>query len=91
MDKVSEQIRLRIQLSVYAYAYELKNESLISDADFDKKCLEVNTNIKTGNKKMDRFFEKEFDPSTGQWIHKHPELHKIGEIYERFYERGKAR
>jgi len=34
---------------------------------------------------MDNFFKTEFNPSTGQWIHKHPELDKIKIIYHKYY------
>ena len=84
-NEVERQIRLRIQLSVYAYAYEIANETLIPDHEFDCMCLKVDPSVKTGNKKMDKFFEKEFNPSTGQWIHKHPELGKIVNIYRKHY------
>jgi len=82
---VEKQIRLRIRLSVAAYAYEICNESIMTDHEFDKKCLEIDPSIETGNKKMDKFFKEEFDPSTGQWIHKHPELAGIINIYKKFY------
>ena len=82
---VEKQIRLRIRLSVAAYAYEICNESIMTDHEFDKKCLEIDPSIETGNKKMDEFFKEEFDPSTGQWIHKHPELAGIINIYKKFY------
>ena len=87
-DEVSIQIRLRIKLSVYAYAYEFKDTSLIDDHEYDKLSLEVDPTIETGNKKLDDFFKKEFDPSTGQWIHKHPELDKIAELCGKYYSTG---
>jgi hypothetical protein len=77
----------RIRLSVAAYAYEYLDESIMSDAEFDKMCLEVDLKIDTGNKKMDNFFKKHFDPSTGQWIRKHPELKKIADRYARYYKK----
>jgi len=80
-----KEIRNRIRLSIYAYAYEIKNESLISDAEFDKMALEIDPTIGTSNEKLDDFFFEEFDPSTGQWIHKHPELEKIAKLYEKYY------
>lgn len=83
--KIEKQIRLRIRLSVAAYAYEMCDDSIISDAEFDRKCLEIDPSIETGNKKLDKFFKEEFDPSTGQWIHKHPELNGIVRIYKNFY------
>lgn len=82
---ISKQIRLRIRLSVFAYAYEFANESLISDAEFDALCLQVDPSIETGNAKMDKFFKEQFNPSTGQWIHKHPELAKIVHLYKKYY------
>lgn len=84
---ISKQIRLRIRLSVFAYAYEFDNESLISDGEFDALCLQVDPSIETGNVKMDKFFKTEFNPSTGQWIHKHPELQRIIELYKKYYKK----
>ena len=80
-----KQTRLRIKLAIAAYAYEIMNHSIMSDADFDKQCLEVDLSIDTDNKELDSFFRKEFDPSTGQWIHKHPEKRKIGYLLEKYY------
>lgn len=82
---VEKQRRLRIKLSVAAYAYELEDTSIISDHQFDHMCLEVDTSINTGNTKLDQYFREYFDPSTGQWIHKHPELYKVREIYFKYY------
>ncbi len=82
---VEKEIRNRIQICIYAYAYEKENESVISDGEFDKLCLDIDPQLDTGNKKLDNFFRSEFDPSTGQWIYKHPELHKIAELYENYY------
>ena len=82
---ISKQISLRIRLSVFAYAYEMCNESLISDGEFDALCLQVDPSIETGNAKMDKFFKEEFNPSTGQWIHKHPELTGIVHLYKKYY------
>jgi hypothetical protein len=77
--------RNRIKLSVAAYAYEFDNTSIISDADFDKLAQQINVQINTGNTVLDRFFGTEFQPDTGQWIHKHPELDKVKQLYHRFY------
>lgn len=83
--EVEKQIRLRIKLSIAAYAYEILSETIMSDHDFDHKCLLIDPSIETGNKKLDHFFKTEFNPSTGQWIHKHPELNKIVELYRKYY------
>lgn len=82
---IEKERRLRIKLSVAAFAYEYRNSEIISDSEFDKLCLKVNTNLDTANKLLDKYFKEQFDPSTGQWIHKHPELNKIEDIYEKYY------
>lgn len=82
---INQEIRNRIKLSVAAYAYEMEDDSIMSDADFDNLCREIKVNESTGNEKMDNFFKTEFNSSTGQWIHKHPELNKIAEIYKKYY------
>lgn len=84
---VEQEVRRRIRLSVAAYSYEYEDESIISDAEFDVLCLEIKPNMKTGNGKMDRFFKNHFDPSTGQWIRKHPQIARIRQIYNDYYKR----
>jgi hypothetical protein len=73
--------RNRIRLSLFAYAYEFKNESLISDHEYDTLSRLINKSVKTGNKKLDKFFMTEFEPDTGMWIRKHPELDKLAAIF----------
>ena len=81
--------RRRIKLSVYAYAYEFMNDSLIDDAEFDRLSQEIDLTINTGNEEMDSFFAKEFIADSGMWIRRHPNLERVNEIYENFY-RGKT-
>jgi hypothetical protein len=73
--------RNRIRLSLFAYAYEYEDDSLTSDAEYDILSYKINKNVETGNKLLDRFFKREFEPHTGQWIHKHPELSKLKAMY----------
>lgn len=86
--KVEKERRLRIRLAVAAYAYEVCNESIMSDHEFDKLCTEVDLSVDTGNTKMDSWFRKEFNPSTGQWIHKHPQLPGIVYLWKTFYKKS---
>lgn len=81
----NKEIRNRIRLSVAAYTYEYKNESIMSDGDFDKLSYEINLEIKTGNTKLDNFFKKHFEPATGMWIRKHPNKAGLENIYQRYY------
>jgi hypothetical protein len=73
----------RIKLSVAAYAYEFHSNSIMSDADFDALCQKIDTTIDMENAVLDKFFREDFDPSTGMWIHKHPNLTGIERIYKK--------
>ena len=88
--------RNRIRVTMAAFAYEYHSESIMSDGDFDKLCLQINPSISTITdltdpeqirryEKIDRFFKEEFSPYTGQWIYKHPELDIVAQRYERNY------
>ena len=81
--------RRRIMVSVWAYAYEMANPpvSLVPDHVFDAECymLAAGLRIDTDRLDLDYWFRGAFDPSTGMWIHKHPELDKIKKLYERWF------
>ena len=83
--------RNRIRASVFAYAYEFQNDSLISDGEFDQLCANINPEVSTGHEVMDKFFREQFDPSTGMWIRKHPELQGIERIYRTVFKGGKKK
>jgi hypothetical protein len=87
---VEKEIKRRIKLSVAAYSYEFADVSIISDAEFDKLSYEIDVSIITGNSVMDKFFKTSFDPSTGQWIHKHPQIDRIKQLYKLYYEETNA-
>jgi hypothetical protein len=77
--------RCRIKASIAAYAYEFLADSIMEDHEFDQLCLEIDIQINTGNRKLDTFFKKEFNPATGYWVHQHPEKEKLKDLYERYY------
>ena len=77
----------RIKLSVAAYAYEVHSDSIMSDGDYDKLALQIDKSVSTDNEVMDAFFKKEFEPDTGQWIHKHPNLAVIERIYKKVWKK----
>jgi hypothetical protein len=71
----------RIRLSLAAYSYEFKADSIMSDGEFDELAKKINPKMLTGNEMLDTFFKEHFSPDTGQWIHSHPEINKIAAIY----------
>jgi len=85
----NQEIKNRIRLSVYAYAYEFMDDSLVGDAEFDRLSQEIDLTIITGNEEMDSFFAREFIADSGMWIRRHPNLKRVNELYENFY-RGKT-
>lgn len=92
--------RNRIKLAIAAYSYEMESDSIMSDGDFDKLCLQINPKMSTVSdvtdpkqikryKKLDKFWVEEFEPDTGQWIHKHPELELVKQTYQKYYKKKK--
>ena len=81
---VERERRNRILLALYAYAYEFRNHSLVSDADYDTLARGINPSLETGNHAIDHFFANGYSADTGMWIHQHPDLHGIRRIYERY-------
>ena len=81
--KVEVERRNRILLSLAAYSYEFLAELIMSDSQFDALAKAIDPSIDTGNPELDNFFKKEFSPSTGMWIYKHPELLKVIDLYHR--------
>lgn len=77
----------RIKLSLAAYAYEFHSDSIMSDGDFDKLALLIDKSVSTDNEEMDKFFQTEFEPDTGQWIHKHPNLIRLEKLYIKYYKK----
>lgn len=67
-------------VSVAAYAYEYLNDPIMSDAKFDRMCQRIDVERSTGNKKMDRWFRENFDPSTGIWVHEHPNIAALANL-----------
>ena len=78
---ICEETRNRILVSVHAYAYEVKADPLISDAEFDDLAMEINPDVSTGRAKEDAFFAEHFDSFSGSWIHAHPDLVGVKRIY----------
>lgn len=79
------QTRKRIKVAVAAYAYEVVSRPIMTDSEFDAMATEIDLSIPTARPDMDEWFKREYQPHTGQWIWKHPQLVRIGEIYERQY------
>ena len=85
---INEEIKNRIRISVAAYAYEYKDDPVMSDAEFDSLSQKINPNEKTGNRKLDNFFKKHFQPDTGMWVRHHPEKNKLDYIYRNYYDKN---
>lgn len=75
--------RKRIRAALAAYAYEVKADPIMADAEYDTLCLSINLEIETGNDELDFFFETEFEPGTGLWIYNYSEFDKLEKLYMR--------
>ena len=76
--------RRRIQLSVAAYAYEIAGHPVMDDFAFDQLAYRIDKRVMTGHPVMDEFFLFCFSPMTGMWIHDHPELSRIAELFSTY-------
>jgi hypothetical protein len=85
---VNPEVRNRIRLAVAAYAYEYEATSIMSDHEFDAMSREINTEVDTGNAKLDNYFKKHFEPATGLWVRQHPDKQGLRTAYERYHNRG---
>jgi hypothetical protein len=82
---VETEVRRRITAAVAAYAYEVRDEPIMSDTAFDKLVQSINPKMGTCHPILDEFFASRFSPMTGIWIHDHPELPGIIAILDRWY------
>ena len=73
--------RRRIRLTLWAYAYEIEDRPLVPDHVFDAEAGKSDTSINTGH--LDDWWRTCFNPSTGIWVHMHPELQKVRSLYDR--------
>lgn len=71
----------RIDVAVWAYAYEIKDDPLVDDFVFDSEALLVSLSVSTDRPEMDAWFRENFDPSTGMWVRNHPDLKGLHRIY----------
>ncbi len=90
MDRAEHEveIRNRILVAVYAYAYEAMDDCLVDDRAWDALALSVRPETRTSyrgrdNRALDRFFREEFSPDTGLWVHRHPDKEGLKRIYRR--------
>lgn len=79
------EIRNRIRLAVAAYAYEIEDNPIMPDAEFDRLAASIKPCELTGRPILDLFFLESFEPHTGIWIHDHPDLDGIARIYDTIY------
>lgn len=87
-EDIKTEIHNRLWVALAAYAYEIENTSIISDAEFDALAVSIRPEISTGNAELDNFFRTEFDPCTGSWIYCHPGLNRLKEIYKNAFANG---
>lgn len=81
----SLEIRNRIRIALAALAYEKYDDPIMDDASFDALAREIDLSVETGRPDLDKWFRENFNPSTGSWVWKHPELEKLEKLLLRVY------
>lgn len=69
---INEEKKNRMIVAAAAFAYEVEDDPIMSDAEFDALAMKINRDLETGSKDLDKFFREEFCPHTGSWVWKHP-------------------
>ena len=64
----------RVRVAVAAYAYEVEAAPIMSDAEFDELAAAIDLTIDTTRPAMDKWFRENFEPHTGQWVLRHPDI-----------------
>ena len=82
MTTTNQEIRNRIRLTVAAYAYEFRNDSLMTDHEFDALASRIDPRTSTGNEELDEFFRTDFVAFSGVWVRNHPDLTGVRKCYE---------
>lgn len=75
----------RINVLMWAYAYEFENVSIVSDEEFDATCYKIDLSIDCDydDKVWDWWWRKYFQPHTGQWVHNHPDRDGLKAAFDR--------
>lgn len=79
-DRVCDETRRRIRLTVAAFAYEILHRTIMSDSEFDELAKSIDLSIDTRRPDLDKWFRENFDPFTGMWIHGHPERRRVEQL-----------
>lgn len=74
--------RRRIFVALWAYAYELHDDPLVSDAMYDEWAFKIDLSIDTDRPELDKWFRKNFMPDTGMWVRNHPDIDKLERMYK---------
>jgi hypothetical protein len=84
--RVEVEVRRRVDIALWAYAYEICADPIVDDGTFDEEAAKIDLTIDTPRPELDEWFRKEFSPHTGSWIHTHPDLKGLERLYQRHLE-----
>lgn len=74
---VDTETKNRIKLSVAAYAYEVLNQPIMTDGDFDALAKKIDLSVNTRRPNLDKWFRENFSSSTGMWVLNHPDRRRL--------------
>ena len=81
-DRVCQETRKRIRVAVAAWAYEVMDVSIMTDAEFDELAKSIDLSIDTRRPDLDKWYRKNFKTYTGSWVHGHPDKTRLNQIVE---------
>ncbi len=81
---IEVETRRRIHLAIATYAYEIADDPIMSDSQWDWLAQSIQPQATTGHPLLDEFFIVHFSPMTGMWVHDHPQLDALKRDYGQF-------
>lgn len=79
-ERVCQETRKRIRVAVAAWAYEVLEQTIMSDSEFDELAKSIDLSIDTRRPDLDKWFRKNFQPYTGSWVYGHPDRQRLDHI-----------
>ena len=79
-DRVCKETRKRIRVTVAAWAYEVLQEPIMDDAQYDALAYSIDLSVDTRRPDLDKWYRQNFKPYTGSWVHGHPERARLDQL-----------
>lgn len=82
--EMRQQIWRRRQLASVTFGIELRGVSVMLATDWHRIAQGIDRSMGTCDPLLDEFWVTRFSPMTTKWIHDHPLLDEVAEVFDRY-------